>query len=174
MGRSKSFALRALIIAGALILVGGVAYASIPDAGGVIHGCRKNSDGSIRVVDSDLGQTCASGWTALNWSQTGPPGATGPAGANGVSGFEIKIQTAVVPTGPRGPDAGAFVLCTQGKQALGGGGTATRPDEVLHESKPIDFYTSGAADGWKVAFRQLDPDDSGFTITVWALCASVS
>lgn len=59
-----------------LLLVGGVAVASIPDASGVIHGCRKNTDGSLKVIDSDLGQTCGNGYTALNWEKgprTGTP-----------------------------------------------------------------------------------------------------
>lgn len=55
------------------LLVGGAAsaavFASIPDSGGTIHGCYKNSTGTLRAIDSTA--SCASGETALNWSQNG-------------------------------------------------------------------------------------------------------
>jgi hypothetical protein len=44
-----------------------VAYAAIPDAKGIIHGCR-NPSGLLRVIDS--GQTCSSAETALDWVQS--------------------------------------------------------------------------------------------------------
>lgn len=95
----------ALVAIAAVVLgVGVAAYASIPDANGVIHGCRKNSDGQLRVIDSDAGQTCANGWTPLNWSQTGPQGPAGLAGVHVVS---------VVVSSP------AEVLCPSGETALG-------------------------------------------------------
>jgi hypothetical protein len=55
-------------VAGVLLLVGGVAVASVPDSSGVIHGCRKNGDGTLKVIDSAT-QTCGNGFTALNWDQ---------------------------------------------------------------------------------------------------------
>lgn len=88
MRRIVAVALAAVV----LVFAGGIAWASIPDANGVIHGCRKNTDGSLRVIDTDLGQTCANGWTPLNWSQTGPPGPAGPAG---VSGYDDSVSTAL-------------------------------------------------------------------------------
>jgi hypothetical protein len=39
------------------LLVGGFATASIPDAGGVIHGCVKG-DGTLRVIDTATTSTC--------------------------------------------------------------------------------------------------------------------
>jgi hypothetical protein len=81
-------ALVGLAIVGALV-VGGIAYATIPDAGGVIHGCYKKSSpnqGTLRVIDSEKGQTCASAETPLNWSQTGPQGIQGPKGDTGPTG----------------------------------------------------------------------------------------
>src|SRR5579884_2792712 len=67
-----------LIVGISLTLAGAVAYASIPGPGGVINGCIKNSDSTVRVIDST--QTCGSNETALNWNQTGPQGPTGPRG----------------------------------------------------------------------------------------------
>ena len=37
---------------------GGIAYATIPDAGGVVHTCYTKSSGAWRVIDTGLGQTC--------------------------------------------------------------------------------------------------------------------
>jgi hypothetical protein len=80
-------ALAALAIAGALV-VAGVAYATIPDAGGVIHGCYKKSSpnqGTLRVIDTDKAQACSNSETPINWSQTGPQGPQGPQGPSGSS-----------------------------------------------------------------------------------------
>jgi hypothetical protein len=105
---------RTVIIAGAsaLILVagGGAAYAasaSIPDSGGVIHGCYKPiSNGSVSqlgVIDTALpGGTCPKGETALSWNQTGPQGPAGPVGATGATGL-TGPEGAVGPAGPQGP-----------------------------------------------------------------------
>lgn len=76
----------ALATAGALLVAGGIAYATIPDSGGVIHGCYKTIQGTLRVIDTGQGQTCSSSETALNWSQTGPQGQQGPQGPQGPTG----------------------------------------------------------------------------------------
>src|SRR5262245_40260973 len=66
----------ALIVLVGGLVAGGIAYATIPDANGVIHGCysalnTSSPPGRLRVIDTDLGQTCKSGEVALNWSQNG-------------------------------------------------------------------------------------------------------
>jgi hypothetical protein len=48
------------IIAVVLVATGGLAYAAIPDAGGVINTCYTKSSGAWRVIDTDTGQTCKS------------------------------------------------------------------------------------------------------------------
>jgi len=71
-----------LLLAVCLLVAGGVAaYASIPDAAGVIHGCYATKGGTLRVIDTDAGQTCGKDEVALSWNQTGPQGPAGPAGA---------------------------------------------------------------------------------------------
>src|SRR5215467_3897974 len=62
---------------------GAIAYASIPDANGVIHGCYTVKGGSLRVIDTAKGQTCLTGQHSLNWNQKGPQGPPGPAGVSG-------------------------------------------------------------------------------------------
>jgi hypothetical protein len=64
---SMAVALAALVLA-----AGGVAFATIPDSDGTIHGCYGKSSGNLRVVES--ANDCRNNETALNWNQQGPPG----------------------------------------------------------------------------------------------------
>jgi hypothetical protein len=85
--------------------LGGVAYSAIPDPMGVIHGCRENTDGVLRAIDTGTGQTCdLSRETVLNWSQQGPAGPAGAQGAQGPQGppgqppaFTKSVIKATVP-----------------------------------------------------------------------------
>lgn len=125
----------AFVALAALVLgVGVVAYASIPDASGVIHGCRKNSDGQLRVIDSDAGQTCANGWTPLNWSQTGPQGPPGLAA--------VHVVTVTVSSGSR-------VLCPTGETALsvalGAESWSAAPVIGVDGITPIGYDVGGTA-----------------------------
>jgi hypothetical protein len=79
-------ALVALVIGTALLVAAGIAYATIPDGGGVIHGCYQKNQGTLRVIDTGQAQTCSSSEAPLNWSQTGPKGQQGPQGPQGPSG----------------------------------------------------------------------------------------
>src|SRR4029077_4514409 len=79
---------------------GGIAYASIPDSGGTIHGCYASKDGTLRVVDPSAGQSCdPKHETALDWNAQGVQGPAGPAGPTGAAGS----QGPAGPTGPQGP-----------------------------------------------------------------------
>jgi hypothetical protein len=59
------------------LLLGTVALAAIPGAGGVITGCYDKRTGALRVIDSDAGQKCTSKETQLPWNQTGIQGPQG-------------------------------------------------------------------------------------------------
>lgn len=93
------------------LALGTNAFASVPDAGGVIHGCYLKTIGVLRAVDTDKGQRCLQSETALTWNQTGPtgpkgdPGPTGPQGAKGDTGAAGAVgpQGAPGPTGAAGP-----------------------------------------------------------------------
>jgi hypothetical protein len=52
-------ALVGLVIVGALV-VGGIAYANIPDGSETIHACYQKNQGALRVIDTDKAQTCSS------------------------------------------------------------------------------------------------------------------
>src|SRR5947208_938170 len=81
-----------------VLLLTGVAYATIPDSGGVIHACYLKSGGSRRVIDAGV-TNCKSNETGISWNQTGPQGPAGPAGPAGPQG--PKGDTGA--TGPQGP-----------------------------------------------------------------------
>ena len=98
----------ALGVVGMFAVAGGMAYATIPDASGVIHGCYTKSTspgtpGALRVIDT--GQHCLASEIALSWSQQGPAGAAGAAGPAGPAGPK-GATGAKGDTGARG-DAGA-------------------------------------------------------------------
>jgi hypothetical protein len=80
-----------------------MAYASIPDSAGVIHGCYQKNNGQLRVIDPAV-SSCSPSETALQWSQIGPQGPAGPQGPEGPAG----------PQGPAGPEG------PSGSTAFGG------------------------------------------------------
>jgi hypothetical protein len=79
-----------LVGAVALLAVAGVAYATIPDGGGVYTACRLNGVGTIRLIDpsgpsTSLLSHCTSFETQITWNQKGQKGDAGAPGQNGVS-----------------------------------------------------------------------------------------
>ena len=76
-----------LALVAAVVAAGGVAYSSIPDAQGVIHGCYSDVDGTLRVIDTaNASDVCRGAETALDWNQQGQPGPTGHTGLPGPAG----------------------------------------------------------------------------------------
>ena len=75
-----------VVVVAAAACASGVAYATIPDASGVIHGCYTNRGGLLRVIDTGSGGRCTSLETPLNWNQQGPKGDPGPQGLQGPPG----------------------------------------------------------------------------------------
>lgn len=165
--RSRLF--YSFVIAAGIVLVGGVAVASVPDSSGVIHGCRKANGGDLTVIDTGAGQSCPGGYVPLNWSQTGPQGATGvtgPTGAAGVSGYQVVTASASpveVATGlwVAGP---ADAACPTGKVPLGGGGQTGNVVTRLVESFPNGTSWRATASG----------PDAAFQLNVYAICAAVT
>ena len=66
------------LLAGAVValalITASAAYAAIPDAGGVIHGCYNKTSGQLRVSDpaTNTPSACTNKENALNWNQQGP------------------------------------------------------------------------------------------------------
>ena len=98
----RGMVLMAGVIVGLVAGAATVAGAAIPSAGNVIKGCYHPSSAYVRVVDTDIGQTCTSTEKPLNWNQTGPAGPAGPTG----------------PAGPAGP-AGGFNYVGRGEACAG-------------------------------------------------------
>src|SRR5262245_24195651 len=137
-------------IVGALVMMTGSALASIPGHGGVINGCYQTAgpkQGQLRVVDTDQGQTCKPGETALPWSQTGPRGPAGPAG---ISGYETVVGPEVTaPSQAQGGFGTSRAICPANKVAIGGGYVGTgnlqplssEPGPLVHED-PRDWIVT--------------------------------
>jgi hypothetical protein len=73
----------ALGLAAQVVAASGAAYAAIPSADGVIHGCynaSSNPSGQLRVIDAEAGAKCGKNEKVLDFNQRGPKGDTGPQG----------------------------------------------------------------------------------------------
>jgi collagen triple helix repeat protein len=88
----------------------GIAYATIPDGGGIYTACMLKNVGTIRLIDPSLSSAtlqshCTSLETQVSWNAQGQPGVQGPAGAPGPAGPQgPKGDTgAAGPQGPSGP-----------------------------------------------------------------------
>jgi hypothetical protein len=102
------------LVGAALFTVGGVvAYASIPDSSGVIHGCYSKTGGFLRVVDSPTA-TCTSRETPLNWNQAWGAGRVNSAQSSKLDtvtiagGTEVALHTVTITT-----SGGTLLIWTQ-------------------------------------------------------------
>ena len=81
------------------LLAGGVVWATIPTSGTkVFYGCRKVTNGSLRLIDYQAGARCVVGERVVTWNQAGqrgPTGLTGPKGPAGPGGFLLKNNLGV-------------------------------------------------------------------------------
>lgn len=140
--RSPLFALAALAAAAA----GGIAYASIPDANGVIHACYSaNGTGipggtPLKIVDTG----CTNGQAEVTWGQVGPQGPQGPQGEKGDQGDTGD------PGAPGAPGiSAAYTNYAEDWEPIGDGLTRT----VASVTVPAGSYTLSAA------VKAVDVDD---------------
>jgi hypothetical protein len=77
----------------AVLAVSGIVWASIPDQGGIIHGCSDKITGLARIIDTSRAQ-CLPTETKVSWNQAGQPGPTGPQGPQGIQGIQGPAGTA--------------------------------------------------------------------------------
>jgi hypothetical protein len=170
-------------------LVSGVAYASIPDGSGTIHGCYAKSTGALRVIDTG---GCKSAELALTWAQQGTPGtpgtngtngapgtngtngAPGTNGTNGVSGYQIVTDSVDFPVGSSA--AGDLnVGCPDNKVVVGGGG---RINDSNFSEEPGNFDVEQSFPGpqghsWTITYH-ANGLGLAFTVTVFAICENPS
>jgi hypothetical protein len=155
-------------------VVGGIAWADIPDSG-VINGCYKTSGGALRVIDSSTGETCKPSESPLSWSQSGPKGATGVKGPTGAKGE----------TGAKGPTGASGGLRAWAR--VDENGTIINGQNILavqHDPSDPGLYCvfangvdaskaaaigtpdSGAHFGLNIT-PNLCPGGNGFLVSIW-------
>jgi hypothetical protein len=168
--------LRMFLGAAAIFVVAaGVAWAAIPDSGGVINGCYGNQSGNLRVVDLEA-DACHNAETPISWNQHGPPGPQGPAGLQGpagepgprgepgVSGWEVRREEFVIGTHDFPLRLQLTVLCSQGKVPLSGGFDVVSDRTHVFASGPFLGL------GWQVAIVK-EAGSPGINAVAWAICA---
>jgi hypothetical protein len=116
-GRTLGIARRRLLLAAAtasilLLALGANAFASIPDHNQVYYACVQNGSlplptaGSIRMIDTDRGQSCNRYESLISWNANGVAGATGATGPSGLAGPTGETGAAGTEgaTGATGPE----------------------------------------------------------------------
>jgi hypothetical protein len=123
------------------VLAGGAAatLASIPDAGGVIHGCYQKNVGNLRVIDPAAGERCRPPEIAISWSQTGPQGLQGPKGDTGATG----PTGATGATGAAGPTGATGAQGAKGDTGAPGATGATGPQGAVGPQGPAGPSVAG-------------------------------
>jgi collagen triple helix repeat protein len=111
----------------AAALAATVAFGQIPDSNGVIHGCYKDANGNLSVVDDST--PCGANETPLEWDAHGFGGSQGPAGPQGAAGADglDGADGAQGPPGPTGPDGADGADGADGTQGPAGADGAQGP-----------------------------------------------
>lgn len=171
---NKALKTTGLVVAIAAMVtgIGTVAFATIP-ADNIINSCYNstaNPSGSLRVIDTSTGATCAKNERPLSWNQVGPRGLqgvpgpqgsvgeTGPQGIPGATGAtgDTGLQGATGPQGPAGPATyGDGYQANAGNVSLGGSGVYY---DVLSKTVPAGAYIiffKGRAFNGDGAFQSL-------------------
>jgi hypothetical protein len=136
-GRGRGLLITLAAAVAAALVGGGIAYATIPDSTGVIHGCYQKSGGSLSVIDAGV-TTCAKSQTELDWNVQGPTGPQGPQGPQGAQG-PVGPQGLQGPQGAQGPAGPSGT--SHGYAATGGiVNYGTSPVKVASLSLPAGTY----------------------------------
>jgi hypothetical protein len=114
---------RASFMAGILVLALATnAFADIPDHAQVFHACILSGNlpipgmGTMRVIDTEKGQSCTRNETPVSWDATGATGPTGAVGPQGPAGAD----GATGPQGPTGPAGADGAVGAQGPAGADG------------------------------------------------------
>ena len=178
MSKTFSIVMGALAVAG--LALGGIAYASIPDSSGTIHGCYKKN-GDLYVIDDAQG-ACKNNESALSWNEQGPQGLQGPPGEPGAKGdkgdkgdtgrgigtqYTRTVLIVVQPGMPGFVDA----TCDTGDLLLSGGFGAT-PNVAVTVSEPERIAGPNIFVGW--ATSATNTGTTPGTLSAEAFCADVT
>lgn len=129
----RSHPLAAVVVAMlAVFTAAGIAYAAIPDSGGVIHGCYDKKTGNLRVVDADAGGACVANEKEINWNHTGPAGTADAFARIAADGtVNTAVSKGVTDANVSHPATGIYCLrdlSFQPKIAVGNGAASIRID----------------------------------------------
>ncbi|HVM56781.1 MAG TPA: hypothetical protein VMT74_04895 [Gaiellaceae bacterium] len=131
--------------AAALLAAAGIAYAAIPDGGGVYTACMLKNVGTIRLIDpsgpsGSLLSHCTSFETQIQWNQKGQKGDVGPAGAPGVSPTVAQLSAG----DSHCPAGGAAITDANGSTAYVCNGQDGQPGQPGKDGQPFSgTFTSG-------------------------------
>jgi hypothetical protein len=114
------------------------------------------------LITIDSAASCPSGYTALNWNQTGPQGPIG------VSGYET-VSASIDITGP-GLNWNTAAICSTGKTVLSGG-------FVVSPGDLTNYYIGGSRpgsnhDNWNASISYYGTTTG--RLDVYAICAYVN
>src|SRR5262249_19149043 len=131
----------------AVVLIAGLAMATVPDSSHVIHGCyNPKQNNKLRVIDTDKGQKCAAGEKPLNWNQTGPPGA----GSGATTPSTPPLLRTAAPCGPMVEATWAHLASrdTLGTDVCAGSSdTATFQNTVAFDPGDVPATATGSVTG---------------------------
>jgi collagen triple helix repeat protein len=158
-----------VVVAAALVTLGGVGYAAIAnaytDSAGMYHGCVNATNGILRVVvPTDV---CKSNENAITWNEQGPQGDTGATGPQGLTG-NTGPTGATGPQGVKGDTGATGVTGATGPQGLTGatGPTgSTGPQGVQGDTGATGATGPGGPaglNGYEVVSAQLDRSQGDF------------
>jgi hypothetical protein len=156
-----------------LVVAGGVALASIPDAGEVIRGCRKISGGALRVINYPTQRCNPDTERRLDWNQTGPQGPPGPAG--GLRGYEIVDSEVYLPASSGESTYGPDQNCPRGKVPINISWWATSDsgaslDAPVFMNRPVATVVADQIVGfWLIRTKSLTV---GYTMRFFLACAA--
>jgi hypothetical protein len=154
-------------------VAGGVAAASIPDGGGVIHACYLRNTGALRIADT---ATCTSKETVLSWNQVGPAGLTWQ--GQWTAGTAYAVRDAVVyqgssylalfaSTGSTPPNANWLLLAAGGAKGdpgaaggIGPAGPAGAPGPAGQNGEPGPVGPAGPAAASTAYIARQDSEHS--------------
>src|SRR5262245_54000213 len=162
LGRGGRSVLWCVVAVGALAVAvaGGVAYATIPDSGGVIHACYVNRAGNLRVIDTETGAACRPDETPLSWPRAGSAGG-GPVAFAHIANGELDATRSkdVVSVTTKVGSFDALVYCF----VL----TATPVNVVVTAEKDAGGFVFPAATVAGTAGMSSSPCDPGTSAAVY-------
>jgi hypothetical protein len=145
------------------LMAGGIAWATIPAAGGLISGCYNKTTGALRVIDPSKGQACAGTEAALNWNagirwQGNWNPATAYAVNDAVASNGSSYVARAASTGSKPPNTNWNLLARMGATGAAGPAGPAGPQgpsgfsQIQHGSSipgyPVN--NTGTAFGWVV------------------------